>query len=109
MQSFPVNGPKELNILETTTTNITTIRHHYRNHEYHPNRIVRAYRITRTWLTDHFVIAENRFENVYSFTFLVTIAILFFLVSYLNLQMGGEAGGLDANRIPQSKQDVNKK
>lgn len=84
----------------TKSPNVVNIRHHYRNYEYHPSPIIRAYRRTRTWLTDHFVLAENRFENIYSFTFLVTVAILLMLVGWLDLQVGGESGGLDVNRLP---------
>lgn len=59
---------------------------------------MRAYRQTRTWLTDHFNFADRKFENIYSFTFLVTIVILGILSTYLNLQVGGETGGLDVDR-----------
>lgn len=93
----------------TRTPNLVNIRHHYRNYEYHPSRIVRAYRKTRTWLTDHFVLAENRFENIYSFAFLATIGILMIFVGWLNLQLGGEAGGFDVNRLPSDPFDNNKK
>lgn len=60
---------------------------------------MRAYRKTRTWLTDHFVIAEKRMENIYSFFMLLTTAVLFVLVTWLNLQEGGESGGLDTNKL----------
>lgn len=88
-----------MNALRTSTPNVTAIRHHYRNTDYHPSKIVRAYRMTRTWLTDHFIIADNRIENIYSFSMLVTTAILLLLACWLNLQEGGEAGGYDVNRI----------
>lgn len=89
-----------MNLLRSKTPNTIGIRHHYRNYEYHPNRIVRAYRQTRTWLTDHFVLAENRFENIYSFSFLVTFGVLLCFVGWLNLQVGGEAGDFDTNKLP---------
>lgn len=79
--------------------NSVAIRHYYRNYEHHPSRIVRAYRKTRTWLTEHFVIAEKRMENIYSFLMLLTTAVLFVFVGWLNLQEGGEAGGLDTNKL----------
>lgn len=92
-----------VHILRPITPSLTTIRHHYRNYEHHPWRIVRAYRKTRTWLTDHFVISEKRFENIYSFSFLVTVVIAFFITTTLNLQLGGEAGGLDVDRTNTTK------
>lgn len=88
-----------VNALKLKTPNLVIIRHHYRNYNYHPSRIVRAYRMTRTWLTDHFVIAEKRFENIYSFLMLLTTAILFIVITMLNLQVGGEAGGLDVDHL----------
>lgn len=81
-----------------------TIRHHYRNYEHHPWRVVRAYRITRTWLTEHFVISDRRFENIYSFSFLVCVVIALFISACLNLQLGGEAGGLDIDRTQTVKE-----
>lgn len=96
--------------LRSTTPNSIAIRQYYRNYEYHPSRIVRAYRITRTWLTDHFVIAEKRMENIYSFLILLTTAVLFIFVGLLNLQVGGEAGGFDVNKLEQiDKNDDDKK
>lgn len=95
--------------LRSTAPNSMTIRHYYRNYEYHPSRIVRAYRITRTWLTDHFVIAEKRMENIYSFLMLLTTAVLLVYIGFLNLQVGGEAGGYDTNKIPQIATDDNDK
>lgn len=89
--------------------NLIAVRHHYRNNEYHPSRIVRAYRMTRTWLTEHFVIAEKRMENIYSFLMLLTTAVLIIFVGWLNLQPGGEAGNFDANKLEAVKNDSDKK
>lgn len=91
--------------LKSATPNFIVVRHHYRNTDYHPSKIVRAYRMTRTWLTDHFVIADNRMENLYSFTMLATTAILFVFAGWLNLQEGGEAGGYDVNKIKPKDSD----
>lgn len=91
--------------LRSTTPSFIVIRHHYRNTDYHPSRIVRAYRITRTWLTDHFVIADNRLENIYSFSMLLTTAILFVVAAWLNLQVGGEAGDFDTNKLKPKDSD----
>lgn len=93
--NFSDNG---LNKSCSNSHNFIGIRHYYRNYEHHPSRIVRAYRQTRTWLTDHFNFADRVFENIYSFTFLVTIIILGIWSAYLNLQVGGETGGLDVDR-----------
>lgn len=79
------------------------IRYYYRNYEHHPSRIVRAYRQTRTWLTDHFYIADRRFENIYSFTFLVTFGVVGIITVYLNLGLGGESGGYDVDRTQKPK------
>lgn len=101
-----------MNAKRPITPNFIAVRHHYRNYDYHPSRIVRAYRITRTWLTDHFVIAEKRLENIYSFLILLTTAVLLVIVARLNLQLGGEAGGFDINRLKtdnEVKDDSNKK
>lgn len=94
----------KINPLKLKTSNNVSIRHYYRNYDYHPNRLVRAYRMTRTWLTDHFVIADNRFENIYSFTFLVTVLVAFIFVSWLNLHVGGEAGDFDKNKLPPKEE-----
>lgn len=88
-----------MNVLRSTAPNFIAIRHHYRNTDYHPSKVVRAYRMTRTWLTDHFIIADNRIENIYSFTMLLTTALLFVFVGWLNLQLGGEAGDFDTNKL----------
>lgn len=88
---------------------MTTIRHHYRNYQHHPLRIVRAYRKTRTWLTDHFVIAENRFENIYSFTFLVIVGLACLLTMWVNPKLGGEAGDFDRNKLaPKTPSNASK-
>lgn len=58
--------------------------------------------MTRTWLTDHFVIADNRIENLYSFMMLFTAAFLLVFVGWLNLQVGGEAGDYDTNKLKAS-------
>lgn len=91
-----------MDTLRLNTPNLIVIRHHYRNYNYHPSRIVRAYRMTRTWLTDHFVIAEKRMENIYSFMMLLTTAVLLVFVGWLNLQEGGEAGGFDVDRLKKT-------
>lgn len=90
-------------LLASNTPSIVAIRNHYRNHQYHPSRIVRAYRKTRTWFTEHFVLAERPFENAYSFSFLLSTGILFIFVSYLNLQLGGGSGGLDVDKTQQNE------
>lgn len=94
-----------MNTLRSTTPSFNIIRHHYRNTDYHPSRIVRAYRVTRTWLTDHFVIADNRMENIYSFSMLLTTAILLIVACWLNLQVGGESGGFDTNKLTPKDSD----
>lgn len=99
---FSDNG---LNIACSNSNKLVGIRHYYRNYQDHPSRIVRAYRKTRTWLTDHFVIADRRFENIYSFTFFVTICILGIVSAYLNLQLGGDAVGYDVDKIQKYKPD----
>lgn len=98
-----------MSALRSTTPNLIAVRHHYRNYEYHPSKIVRAYRMTRTWLTEHFVIAEKRMENIYSFLILLFTAILFIFVCTLNLQLGGEAGDFDVNKLKVNANDIDKK
>lgn len=83
--------------------NLTAIRQYYRNTDYHPSKIVRAYRMTRTWLTDHFVIGERRFENIYSGSFIVVFAIFFIIILYVNIEVGNEGLDVDRTNIKASK------
>lgn len=94
-------------LLRSTSPNFIIINQYYRNYEHHPWRIVRAYRKTRNWLTDHFVLSDQRFENIYSFSFLVVVGIALIITCYLNLQMGGAEGGYDVDKT-QSNRKIQK-
>lgn len=94
----------ERQLLHLTPSKQTSIRNHYRNTDYHPSIIVRAYRKIRTWLTDHFVIAEHRLENIYSISIIITFAFLGILFLYLDYH-GGAAGGLDDIKIDKKQKN----
>lgn len=84
---FSATGTKYVGV-----PNVSTIRHYYRNEKRHPSRIVRMYRRTRTWLTDHFIISDRRIENIYSFSLLAIIFIATVYIFFFDLFMKGASG-----------------
>lgn len=80
------------------------LRNHYYNSDYHPSKIVRAYRKTRVWLTEHFVLADQRIANIYSASLLVTVFIAFWFVNWFFTFSGGPNAGLDVDQTQKKKE-----
>lgn len=79
------------------------LRNHYYNKQYHPSKIVRAYRNTRNWLTEQFVFSDRRIDNMYSTWILVVLFFAFCYVNWLFTLSGGPNAGLDVDQIQKKK------
>lgn len=67
---------------------------------------MRAYRQTRTWLTEHFVLAEHRLANMYSASILLTLVIAIIWVFYLDFVIDF-LGGHDIDRTEKKTDNKN--
>lgn len=79
-------------------------RNYYYNTEHHPSKIVRGYRKTRNWLTEHFVFSDRRISNMYSaYIMLIFFSAFFWVLWYFDLS-GGPNAGLDVDRTQKKKE-----
>lgn len=79
------------------------LRNHYYNREHHPSKLVRAYRKTRNWLTEHFVFSEQRIENIYSAYILVILFVALCYINWFYTISGGPNAGLDVDQTQKKK------